>query len=136
MVGEQHLPAAHRKRAARFGRRVALDLAADEGDETAADARTHFGIFAPQTWTLLPRGHVINLYFWDYNDVAPGYFAAAEIGGVGGPITLGILYDATGDFSLGLFLLTGISVALMFLLVILRYEFVSLGWESQKQLSN
>ena len=30
------------------------------------------------------------------------FFAAAEIGGVGGPITLGILYDATGDFSLGL----------------------------------
>ena len=53
-------------------------LAGHSGPETAADARTHFGIFAPQTWTLLPRGHVINLYFWDYNDVAPGYFAAAQ----------------------------------------------------------
>jgi transketolase len=51
-------------------------LAGHSGPETAADARTHFGIFAPQVWTLFPRGHVINLYFWDYNDVAPGYFAA------------------------------------------------------------
>ena len=53
-------------------------LAAHSGPETAADARTHFGIFAPQTWTLLPRNQVINLYFWDYNDVAAGYFAAVE----------------------------------------------------------
>ena len=51
-------------------------LAGHSGPETAADARTHFGIFAPQVWTLFPRGVVINLYFWDYNDVAPGYFAA------------------------------------------------------------
>jgi len=54
-------------------------LTAHSGPETAADARTHFGIFAPQVWKLFPRGHVINLSFWDYNDVAPGYFAAAEI---------------------------------------------------------
>jgi transketolase len=54
-------------------------LAGHSGPETAADARTHFGIFAPQVWKLFPRGHVINLSFWDYNDVAPGYFAAAEI---------------------------------------------------------
>ena len=53
-------------------------LAGHSGPETAADARTHFGIFAPQAWTLLPRGQVINLYFWDYNDVAPGYFAAVQ----------------------------------------------------------
>ena len=53
-------------------------LAGHSGPETAADARTHFGIFAPQVWTLLPRGQVINLYFWDYNDVAPGYFAAVQ----------------------------------------------------------
>jgi len=52
-------------------------LAAHSGPETAADARTHFGIFAPQVFTLFPRGQVQNLYFWDYNDVAPGYFAAA-----------------------------------------------------------
>jgi transketolase len=30
-------------------------------------------------WKLFPRGQIINLSFWDYNDVAPGYFAAAEI---------------------------------------------------------
>ena len=54
-------------------------LSAHSGPETAADARTHFGIFAPQVWKLFPRGQVINLSFWDYNDVAPGYFAAAEI---------------------------------------------------------
>jgi transketolase len=28
---------------------------------------------------LFPRGQVICLNFWDYNDVAPGYFAAAHI---------------------------------------------------------
>ena len=30
-------------------------------------------------WKLFPRDQVINLSFWDYNDVAPDYFAAAEI---------------------------------------------------------
>ena len=54
-------------------------LSAHSGPETAADARTHFGIFAPQVWKLFPRGQAINLSFWDYNDVAAGYFAAAEI---------------------------------------------------------
>ncbi len=54
-------------------------LAGHSGPETAADARTHFGIFAPQVWKLFPRDQVINVSFWDYNDVAPGYFAAAEI---------------------------------------------------------
>ena len=54
-------------------------LAGHSGPETAADARTHFGIFSPQVWKLFPRGHVINVSFWDYNDVAAGYFAAAEI---------------------------------------------------------
>jgi transketolase len=54
-------------------------LAGHSGPETAADARTHFGIFAPQVWKLFPRGQVINVSFWDYNDVAAGYFAAAEI---------------------------------------------------------
>jgi transketolase len=54
-------------------------LAGHSGPETAADARTHFGIFSPQVWKLLPRGQVINLSFWDYNDVAAGYYAAAEI---------------------------------------------------------
>ena len=63
----------------RFATGVLHVLAAHSGPEPAADARTHFGIFSPQVWKLFPRGHVINLSFWDYNDVAPGYFAAAEI---------------------------------------------------------
>ncbi len=54
-------------------------LAGHSGPETAADARTHFGIFSPQVWKLFPRGQTIHLSFWDYNDVAPGYFAAAEV---------------------------------------------------------
>lgn len=54
-------------------------LAAHSGPETAADGRSHFGIFATQVWKLFPRGQTIHLNFWDYNDVAPGYFAAAEI---------------------------------------------------------
>jgi transketolase len=54
-------------------------LAGHSGPETAADGRTHFGIFATQVWRLFPRGQVIHLNFWDYNDVAAGYFAAAEI---------------------------------------------------------
>ena len=60
-----------------FALGVMTVLAGHSGPETASDARTHFGIFAPQVWTLFPRGQVVNLYFWDYNDVAPGYFAAA-----------------------------------------------------------
>jgi transketolase len=63
----------------RFKTGVLHILSAHSGPETAADARTHFGIFSPQVWKLFPRGHVINLSFWDYNDVAPGYFAAAEV---------------------------------------------------------
>jgi transketolase len=63
----------------RFRMGVLHILVAHSGPETAADGRTHFGIFAPQVWKLFPRGHTIHLNFWDYNDVAPGYFAAAEI---------------------------------------------------------
>jgi transketolase len=63
----------------RFRMGVLHILAGHSGPETAADGRTHFGIFATQVWRLFPRGQVIHLNFWDYNDVAPGYFAAAEI---------------------------------------------------------
>ena len=63
----------------RFRMGVLHILAAHSGPETAADARTHFGIFATQVWKLFPRGQTIHLNFWDYNDLAPGYFAAAEI---------------------------------------------------------
>jgi transketolase len=63
----------------RFRMGVLHILVGHSGPETAADGRTHFGIFAPQVWKLFPRGQIINLNFWDYNDVAPAYFAAAEI---------------------------------------------------------
>ena len=63
----------------RFRMGVLHILAGHSGPETAADGRTHFGIFATQVWKLFPRGQTIHLNFWDYNDVASGYFAAAEI---------------------------------------------------------
>ncbi|MEM9176051.1 MAG: MFS transporter [Myxococcota bacterium] len=40
------------------------------------------------------------------------FFSAAEIGGVLGPLGLGLLYDATGTFAPGLYTLTGIAAAL------------------------
>jgi LPXTG-motif cell wall-anchored protein len=40
------------------------------------------------------------------------FFSAAEIGGAGGPIMLGVLYDATGGFDSGLYLLAGIGLLL------------------------
>lgn len=40
------------------------------------------------------------------------FFSAAEVGGAGGPILLGVLYDATGGFDSGLFLLAGVGVLL------------------------
>jgi cyanate permease len=50
------------------------------------------------------------------------FFSAAEIGGVLGPLTIGSLSDLTGGFVAGLYLLTGISVALMVLLWTLRRD--------------
>jgi transketolase len=73
-------------------------LAGHSGPETAADARTHFGIFAPQVWKLFPRDQVINLSFWDYNDVAPGYFAAAEIAAREKKVGVIIIEVARPDF--------------------------------------
>jgi len=40
------------------------------------------------------------------------FFSSAEVGGVLGPLSLGLLYDATGEFSAGLVALSAISVAL------------------------
>ena len=73
-------------------------LAGHSGPETAADARTHFGIFAPQVWKLFPRGQAITLSFWDYNDVAPGYFAAAEIAARESKVGVIVLEVARPDF--------------------------------------
>ena len=78
---------------------VAHVLAGHSGPETAADARTHFGIFAPQVWKLVPKGQVIVLSFWDYNDVAPGYFAAAEIAARDPKVGVIVLEVARPDFA-------------------------------------
>tara|TARA_S200000501_G_scaffold207248_1_gene194790 strand:- start:582 stop:1811 length:1230 start_codon:yes stop_codon:yes gene_type:complete len=48
------------------------------------------------------------------------FFSAAEIGGVGGPVLIGVVSDLSGDFSASLYMLTGMSVALIFLLLALR----------------
>src|SRR5215470_17775248 len=82
----------------RFRMGVLHILAGHSGPETAADARTHFGIFAPQVWKLFPRGQTIHLSFWDYNDVAPGYFAAAEIAARDPHVGIIILEVARPDF--------------------------------------
>ncbi len=43
--------------------------------------------------------------------VATGlFFSAAEVGGVLGPMSLGLLYDWTNEFDTGLFMLTGVAV--------------------------
>ena len=73
-------------------------LAGHSGPETAADARTHFGIFSPQVWKLFPKGQVITLSFWDYNDVAPGYFAAANIAARDPKVGAIVLEVARPDF--------------------------------------
>ena len=73
-------------------------LAGHSGPETAADARTHFGIFAPQVWKLFPRGQAIHVSFWDYNDVAAGYFAAAEIAARDPKVGVIIIEVARPDF--------------------------------------
>lgn len=46
-------------------------VAGHSGPETAEDSRTHFGIFAPSVTQLFPDGHVLNLYPYEHNEVAP-----------------------------------------------------------------
>lgn len=46
-----------------------LWVAGHSGPETADDSRTHFGIFAPGVTQLFPKGKIINLYPWEYNEV-------------------------------------------------------------------
>ena len=73
-------------------------LVGHSGPETAADGRTHFGIFAPQVWKLFPRGQAIHLSFWDYNDVAPGYFAAVEHAARARHVGILVIHVARPDF--------------------------------------
>lgn len=46
-----------------------LWVGAHSGPETADDSRTHFGIFSPGVTQLFPKGQIINLYPWEYNEV-------------------------------------------------------------------
>ncbi len=48
------------------------------------------------------------------------YFSAGEIGGVLGPLSVGYLFDVTGGFSAGLFLLTGFMAVMVLMLTRLR----------------
>jgi transketolase len=73
-------------------------LVGHSGPETAADGRSHFGIFATQVWKLFPRGQTVQLNFWDYNDVAPAYFAAAEIAARDPKVGIIIIEVARPDF--------------------------------------
>ncbi len=49
------------------------------------------------------------------------YFSTAEIGGVGGPVMLGVVYDATGGFATGLTVLCCIGLVLACCVLVLRY---------------
>jgi len=51
-------------------------VAGHSGPETADDSRTHFGIFAPGVTGLFPRGSVVEIHPWEYNEV-PVMLAAA-----------------------------------------------------------
>ncbi len=53
-----------------------LYVAGHSGPETAEDSRTHFGIFEPGVMQLFPKGHVVELHPWEYNEV-PVLLAAA-----------------------------------------------------------
>lgn len=46
-----------------------LWVAGHSGPETADDSRTHFGVFSPGVTQLFPKGHLINLHPWEYNEV-------------------------------------------------------------------
>lgn len=46
-----------------------LWVGAHTGPETADDSRTHFGIFSVGVHHLFPKGHTINLFPWEYNEV-------------------------------------------------------------------
>ncbi len=55
------------------------------------------------------------------------FFSAAEFGGVGGPVSIGIVSDMTGDFAASLYVLTGVSVVLLLLLAALRIQQNKIG---------
>jgi cyanate permease len=48
------------------------------------------------------------------------FFSFAEVGGVGGPLTLGLLYDLTHGFTAGILMLAGFAATILVCLAILR----------------
>jgi cyanate permease len=48
------------------------------------------------------------------------FFTAAEIGGVTGPVAIGLVHDATGGFTTALVMLSGVCVALLAMLFVLK----------------
>ena len=46
-----------------------LWIAGHSGPETAEDSRTHFGVFSPGVTQLFPKGLVLDLHPWEYNEV-------------------------------------------------------------------
>jgi transketolase len=57
-----------------------LWIAGHSGPETAEDSRTHFGIFAPAVTQLFPRGKIVNLHPWEYNETPVLLGAALRTG--------------------------------------------------------
>ncbi len=53
-------------------------VAGHSGPETADDSRTHFGIYAPGVTQMFPKGQVINLHPWEYNEVPVALGAALK----------------------------------------------------------
>ena len=56
-----------------------LWVAGHSGPETADDSRTHFGIYAPGVTQLFPKGSIINLHPWEYNEVPVVLGAALKL---------------------------------------------------------
>ena len=53
------------------------------------------------------------------------FFSAAELGGVMGPLSIGVVSDMSSGFSSPLYMMTGVSVILLGLLIILRHQTTS-----------
>ena len=47
----------------------AIWVVGHSGPETAEDSRTHFGIYSPGVTQLFPKGQVIDVHPWEYNEV-------------------------------------------------------------------
>jgi len=70
---------ASRNQDSKFRMAVLHILVAHSGPETAADGRRTSGSSRHKYGSCFRAVRSIHLNFWDYNDVAPAYFAAAEI---------------------------------------------------------